>query len=78
MAGWKMEVFRMSLYVFFPLSMYGLFNNNQFAAQAIKEARIILNRDIDLKACQAMEEAANASSRRQREKQLKEIKSFNQ
>lgn len=74
MAGWKMEVLRMSLYVFFPLSMYGLFNNNEFAASAIKEARTIMNRDIDEEAVKAFEEKDKENRRRMREKQLSEIR----
>lgn len=75
MGGWKLEVARMALYIFFPVSMYGLFNSDAFAAASIKEARLIVNQAVDPEAMAAFEEVNERARQKQREEQLRLIKS---
>ena len=74
MGGWKLEVFRMGLYIFFPVSMFALFNNDAFAAHSIKEARLIINRAVNNEAVAALEKAEEDASKALRHEQLKKIK----
>ena len=74
MGGWKLEAVRMGLYIFFPVSMFALFNNNEFAAHSIKQARLILNRDINQEAVNALGKADDLARKKAREEQLIKIK----
>lgn len=75
MGDWKLEVFRMLVYVSFPVGMFVLFNSPGFYEEAIMEARRKLARSIDKESNDELTSYIQEQKRKQLERQIDEIKS---
>ena len=75
MGGWKLEVYRMTLYVAFPVGCFLLFNYPPFYEQAILDARRALARCYDPEGADLLKQFLRKNQADQMEQTLKNLKS---
>jgi protein PET100 len=74
MAGWKLEVFRMTLYVAFPVGMFVIFNYPPFYEQAILDGRRAMAAAYDPKAAEMLRKHVEEMKAKQMAETLDELK----
>lgn len=74
MGGWKLELFRMTLYISFPVGMFLLFNYPPFYEQAIMEGRRALASSYDPEAAELLRQFMEKKKAEQMERTMKELR----
>ena len=74
MGNWKLEVFRMALYVSFPVGMFVLFNSPFFYEDAILEARRKMNQFIDHEGAEELRQLIEQRKQEQLTRQIEDLK----
>ncbi|KAI1280877.1 hypothetical protein HDE_13738 [Halotydeus destructor] len=74
MGGWKLEVFKMGLYVTFPVGMFVLFNSPMFYEDAIYEARRKWMQSVDTQGCEDLQRTIDERKREKLTRAIEEIK----
>lgn len=74
MGNWKLEIFRMCLYISFPVGMFLLFNYPPFYEKTILEGRRKLAASYDVKGAEMLEQFLKERKRKEMEETVEEMK----
>lgn len=74
MGSWKLEIFRMGLYVSFPVGMFLTFNSPYFYEEAILEGRRSLMRHYDKEGSEDLIAFLKEQQKESMARQIEEIK----
>lgn len=75
MGGWKLEVFKMVVYISFPVGCFLVFNSPAFYEQAVLDGRRALAGCIDPKGSEALAKYIKQKQAEQFEQTIKDLKS---
>lgn len=74
MGSWKLEVFRMCLYISFPVGLFMVFNYPPFYEKTILEGRRKLAASYDIKGAEKLEQFFKDRKRKELEEEIEAIK----